>query len=78
MRASIVWFDMIANQMTPEEVAVSKDLPLGAVYEAIEYCEANQVLIQQDAENERRYLEQQGVSLEPKVIEGKLEPCLNM
>ena len=42
------------------------DLPLAAVQEAINYCEANRELLEQEAESERRYLEEQVVSLEPK------------
>lgn len=68
LRAFTVWSDMIANEMTPEEVAESKELPLAAVYEAIEYCETHQDLLKKEAEEERRYLEEHGVSLEPKVI----------
>ncbi len=67
LTAFTVWSDMIVNQMTLEEVASSKDLPLAAVYEAIEYCETHQDLLKKEAEEERRYLEEHGVSLEPKV-----------
>ncbi|WP_250126572.1 hypothetical protein [Chroococcidiopsis sp. CCMEE 29] len=67
LRAHTVWSDLIVNQMTSEEVAQSKDLPLAAVCEAIEYCETHQELLKREAEQERRYLEEHGVSLEPKV-----------
>lgn len=40
--------------MTPEEVADSKELPLAAVLEAIEYCQTDQELLQQEADAERR------------------------
>jgi hypothetical protein len=53
--------------MTPEEVADSKELPLAAVLEAIEYCQTHQELLQQEADAERGYLEARGVAIEPKV-----------
>jgi len=58
---------MLVNEMTPEEVADSKDLPLAAVLEAIEYCETHIELLKQEALIERRYLEERGVVLEPPV-----------
>lgn len=61
LRAHIVWSDMLVNEMTPEEVADSKDLPLEAVYEAIEYCESHAELLKQEAQAERRFLEERGV-----------------
>jgi hypothetical protein len=67
LTAFTVWSDMIANDMTPEEVAESKELPLSAVSEAIEYCQTHQELLKLEAEEERRYLEERGISLEPKV-----------
>ncbi|MDJ0635775.1 MAG: hypothetical protein QNJ34_21485 [Xenococcaceae cyanobacterium MO_188.B29] len=67
LTAHTVWSDMIVNSMTPAEVADSKDLPLSAVNEAIEYCENNQQLLQQEAEAERFCLEERGVILEPKI-----------
>lgn len=62
-----VWMDMIVNSETPEEAAENWDLPLEAVQEAIEYCETHQELLKREAEQERRYLEERGVSLESKV-----------
>jgi uncharacterized protein (DUF433 family) len=67
LRAHIVWSDMLVNEMTPEEVADSKDLPALAVYEAIEYCETHAELLKQEAQEERRFLEERGVVLEPPV-----------
>ncbi|MGH2413354.1 MAG: hypothetical protein ACRDEA_06625 [Microcystaceae cyanobacterium] len=65
--AFAVWMDMIVNGETPEEAADNWDLPLAAVREAIEYCETHQELLKQEALEERRYLEERGISLEPKV-----------
>ncbi len=66
LKAFSVWCDMIVEQMTPEEVAESKDIPLGAVKEAIKYCKSNQDLLQREAKTERRHLEERGYSLESK------------
>ncbi len=68
LKAFDVWSDMIVNEMTPEEAALNWDLPLAAVYEAIEYCETFQPLLKREAEEERRRLEAKGISLEPKII----------
>lgn len=67
LRAFTVWMDMIVNEMSAEEVAESKEIPLAAVHEAIEYCETHRTLLQQEAEKERHYLEAKGISLEPKI-----------
>ena len=67
LRAHTVWSDMIVNQWSEEETAYNWDLPVEAVREAIEYCESHQELLKREAEEERRYLEEHGVSLEPKV-----------
>ena len=66
LKAFTVWSDMIVNELTPEEVAENKELPLAAVYEAIEYCQSNQGLLKREAQEERRRLEEKGISLEPK------------
>lgn len=68
LRPFTVWITMQVEQMTPEEAAEDWDLPLAAVKEAIAYCEANQELLQQEALEERRYLEEQGISLEPQTL----------
>lgn len=67
LTAFAVWMDMIVNGETPEEAAENWDLPLAAVLEAIEYCETHPELLKREAEEERRYLEERGVPLEPKV-----------
>ena len=67
MKASTVWIDMLANELTPEEVAENKDLPLEAVLEAIKYCESHQELLRKDAQIERQRLESKGISLEPQI-----------
>ena len=69
-RAFTVWMDMLVNELTPEEVAENKELPLAAVHEAIEYCQTHQELLDKEAALERRHLEEKGISLEPKIIHG--------
>ena len=68
LTAFTVWSDMIANKDTLDETADNWDLPREAVREAIKYCENNQELLKSEAEEERRYLEEKGIILEPKII----------
>ncbi|MGK7878490.1 MAG: hypothetical protein AB4060_00055 [Crocosphaera sp.] len=63
-----VWSDMMVNGDTLEETADNWDIPLDALQEVIEYCETHQELISSEADSERRYLEERGISLEPKVV----------
>ncbi|MDJ0510895.1 MAG: hypothetical protein QNJ64_16810 [Crocosphaera sp.] len=68
LRARTVWSDMIVNEDTPFEAAENWDLPLQAIFEIIDYCKSNQALLEQEAEMERKYLEEKGVQLEPRVV----------
>jgi len=68
LRAFSVWQDMLVNDMTPEEAADNWDLPLAAIHEVIRYCESHQELLKMEADEERYRLEEQGVSLEPKIV----------
>lgn len=65
LRAATVWQDMLANQMTVEEAAENWDLPVAAIHEAVQYCEANRVLLQLEAAEELLCLQAAGVSVEP-------------
>ena len=62
--ASTIWRDMTANGMSPEQAAENWDLPLSAIYEAIDYCESHQELLKLEADEERYRLEAKGVQLE--------------
>ncbi|NJS09458.1 MAG: hypothetical protein HC789_03290 [Microcoleus sp. CSU_2_2] len=62
--ASTIWRDTIANGMSPEQAAENWDLPLSAIYEAINYCESHQELLKLEADEERYRLEAKGVQLE--------------
>lgn len=66
LRPFTVWSSMLVEEMTPEEAAYNWDLSLDEVTEAIAYCEANRDVLKQDAESERRYLEERGIDLEPQ------------
>jgi hypothetical protein len=61
--ASTVWNDLIANQMTAEEAAEDRDLPVDAVLEIIRYCNQNLSLIQMEAQEEKTRLLGSGVAL---------------
>ena len=67
LTAFTVWSDMIANKDTLGETAENWNLPTEAIKEAIEYCENNRELLKSEAEEERRYLKERGVILEPKI-----------
>lgn len=64
LTAFSVYSDMMVNKDTIEETAEGWELPIEAVKEAIEYCQNNQQLIQQEAEEERLYLQENGVNIE--------------
>jgi uncharacterized protein (DUF433 family) len=63
--ASIIWRDMTANGMSPEQAAENWDLPLSAIYEAIDYCQKHQEILKLEADEERYRLEVKGVQVEP-------------
>ncbi|MEG3833488.1 hypothetical protein QUB36_29505 [Microcoleus sp. AT8-B1] len=62
--ASTIWRDMTANQMSPEQAAENWDLPLSAIYEAIDYCQNNQEILKLEADEERYRLEVKGVQVQ--------------
>jgi uncharacterized protein (DUF433 family) len=55
-----------ANKLSPEEASADLDLPVEAVREAIAYYEQNRGLIELEATEERRRLEDKGYVLEPR------------
>lgn len=61
-----VWVAMRVNNLTSEEAAENWDLPLEAIYEIEEYCEANKDLLQMEAAEEKRRLREKGFSVECK------------
>ena len=62
--ASTICRDMTANQMSPEQAAENWNLPLSAIYEAINYCQSHQELLKLEADEERYRLETKGVQIE--------------
>jgi hypothetical protein len=65
LRAFTVWMDLQTQQMTHEAAAVNWDLPLPAIEEIMRYCEGHRELLEMEADEERRRLLEEGVSLEP-------------
>ncbi|MGB7890348.1 MAG: hypothetical protein WCF82_00230 [Microcoleus sp.] len=51
--------------MSPEQAAENWDLPLSAIYEAIDYCQKYQEILKLEADEERYRLEVKGVQVEP-------------
>ena len=45
LRALSVWSDMVVNHLTAEESAQSRDLPVEAVRECVQYCEENRHML---------------------------------
>lgn len=66
LTAANVWFDMFANQQTPQEAAENWNLPLEAIEEIIRYCEANEDVIGTEADEEKRSLLAHGIELTPR------------
>jgi uncharacterized protein (DUF433 family) len=58
IKASVIYSDMIVNEMTPQEVADDWELPLAAIEEVIEYCSTHQQILKQEAEEGLRRLEE--------------------
>lgn len=55
-----------ANRYTPEQASAELELPLAAILEALTYHAENQDLIELEASEERRRVEERGYPLEPK------------
>ncbi len=56
---------MIANSLTAEEIAQSRELPLEAVRECIRYCEENRQLLEDECNQEGQWLLARGLTIEP-------------
>lgn len=66
--ASTIWQDQKVNSMTAEQASENWDLPISAIYEAIQYCESHQDLIKLEADEEGYRLETRGASLESQTV----------
>lgn len=62
LQASAVWLDALANGLTTAEAAENWCLPLPAVEEAFAYSEANRMLIEAEADEERQRLLAEGIN----------------
>lgn len=60
--ASTVWTDMLANNMSGDQAGDNWDLPVAAIEEIVRYCEANRTLLQMEADEELRRLEEAGTA----------------
>ena len=61
--AANVSYDMQANSMTVEQAAENWELPIEAVHEIESYCATHQDLIDMEAEEERRALQDAGIRI---------------
>jgi uncharacterized protein (DUF433 family) len=59
---------MWANKMTPEEVAQGFNLPVDAVYEALDYYAKHRELLESEAEEEERRLGDKGLLIANEFI----------
>lgn len=70
MRVGQLIYKMRANGLSAEEAAADMDLPVEQVHEAQVYYQINRELIEQETEEEKRYLISEGISLEPVHLSG--------
>jgi len=61
-------YKMRANNLDAKTAAEDMDLPVEQVHEALAYYETHRELIESEAAEEKRYLQEQGVALEPEAI----------
>jgi hypothetical protein len=64
--AAAVWTAMIANKLSVKEAADNWDLPEDAIREIIDYCDANKALLEMEAAEELRRLEEKGIGVGAK------------
>jgi len=64
--AAAIWSGMLVNKLSREQAADNWELPVEAIDEIIAYCESNRALLEMEAAEELRRLEQKGIDIEPK------------
>jgi hypothetical protein len=64
--AAAVWSGTVINKLSREQAAENWDLPVEAIDEIMAYCENNKALLDMEAAEEMRRLEQKGIDIEPK------------
>ncbi len=60
IRASTLWHDRYVSRLKPSEIAGDRDIPVEAVYEALDYCQENWETICDVYDRERVQLEEAG------------------
>ena len=60
IRASALWHDRYVSRLRPSEIAGDRDIPVEAVYEALDYCQENWEAICEMQDRERDKLEEAG------------------
>jgi len=61
--AATVWVGMKANKLSIEEAMDNWDLPRDAIQEVTEYCENNKCLLEMEAAEEQRLLNEKGIEI---------------
>jgi uncharacterized protein (DUF433 family) len=61
IRAWIIYCDHVAQEMTPEDIAADRELPLEAVREAIAYCASNPPEVRGDLIREEEHMRAAGM-----------------
>ena len=61
IRAWIIYCEHVAQEMTPEEIAADRELPLEAVREAIAYCASNPPEVRGDLIREEEHMRAAGM-----------------
>jgi hypothetical protein len=54
IKASTIWHDRFILQLSPETIAFDRDLPMEAVYEALDYCQKHWEDICAEKEREKQ------------------------
>ncbi|MBX9879394.1 MAG: hypothetical protein K2Y22_13115 [Candidatus Obscuribacterales bacterium] len=62
--AASIWTRSLVNKLMRQEAADNWDLPLEAIEEIMEYCDANKEFLQMEADEERRLLLLEGIKVE--------------
>ena len=60
IRASTMWHDRYINLLHPKDISADRNIPLEAVYEALEYCLEHWEDICREKDEERAYLTKMG------------------
>lgn len=61
--AAVVWSEMLVNKLSIEDAMENWDLPKEVILEVLHYCEANKNLLQMEAAEEERLLQEKGVNI---------------